>query len=91
MAAYTIVFEVDLTEVNDLAYPPVNDQQTSATLAQSRSTYIPQGFHEGCENRIMKHGDQFTAYDDEAYYLKRNYVKSETNLHGVLKIITETP
>jgi hypothetical protein len=90
MAVYTITFEVDLTEVNDLAFPPVNEQQTSATLAQSRSTFISQGFHEGAENRVMKHGDQFTVYDDEAYYLKRNYVKSATNPYGVLKIITET-
>lgn len=98
-AVYTVVFTVDLTEVNDLAFPPVNENQTAATLAATRSTFIPVGhsagagnFHHGpgTQGYKVKHGDTITAYDEEAYYLKANYVKSASNPHGILTIVSES-
>jgi len=42
-------------------------------------------------NRQFKHGDQFTAYDYDAYYLKKNYVYDPVaNPNGVLVIVSET-
>ena len=91
--SYTIVFSVDLTAVNYLSAPNPNGNQTEATMAATRSGWTPSGFahHGGCQNQTYKHGDQFTVYDDEAYYLKAKYLKSATNPYGVLVIVTETP
>ena len=87
--AYTIVFQVDLTTVNSLNGSKPNENHTQATLAAQRSTWIPEGFLEGSENRAKKHGDVFTVTNDHAYYLKRNYVQSAANPYGVLKIVSE--
>ncbi len=89
-ASYTVVFSVDLTTPDAFSAPNVNGNQTQATLAAQRSTWIPAGFAEGCETRQVKHGDQITAYDDEAYYLKDKYLKSATNPNGILTIVSET-
>lgn len=89
-ASYTIVFQVDLTSPTFPA-PGPNGDQTEAVMAATRSTWIPQGFEQGGQSRVVKHGDQFTAYDDYAYYLKNNYVRSASNPNGILTIVTETP
>jgi hypothetical protein len=89
--SYTIVFQVDLTAPSYLSFPSVNANQTEATLAASRSTFTPSGFRLGDQTfTTYKHGDQFTVYDDEAYYLKAKYLKSATNPNGFLTIVTET-
>lgn len=91
VGSYTIVFEVDLTSPNYLAAPSANGSQTEATMASTRSGWTPSGFSKGgSQNLTFKHGDQFTVYDDEAYYLKAKYLKSSTNPNGVLKIVSET-
>ena len=42
-------------------------------------------------NRQFKHGDTFTAYDFDAYYLKQRYVYDpSTNPNGVLVVVSET-
>jgi hypothetical protein len=42
-------------------------------------------------NRQFHHGDQFTAYDYDAYYLKSKYLYDPvTNPNGVLTIVSET-
>jgi hypothetical protein len=89
--SYTVVFQVDLTSPSYLSYPNPNGNQTEATMAATRSTWAPSGFALGDQSRDFNHGDQFTAYDDEAYYLKANFLKSATNPNGVLTIVTETP
>lgn len=89
MPSYTVVFTVDLTEVNDLAHPPVNENQTSATLAATRSTWLPSDPLVGNDNYQVKHGDTITAYDDYAYYLKQKYVKTASNPYGVLTVVSE--
>jgi len=89
-ASYTVVFTVDLTEVNNYGFPPVNANVADADLAATRSTWIPAGPFAGCQTRKLKHGDVFTAYDEEAYYLKANYVKSTSNPNGVLTVTSET-
>lgn len=88
--SYSILFQVDLTATSYLSYPNPNGNQTEATMAAQRSGWSPSGFRNGDQNQTYKHGDQFTAYDDEAYYLKANYLKSTTNPYGVLTIVTET-
>lgn len=89
-ASYTIVFQVDLTPFDTLSYPNANGNQSDATLAASRTTWMPTGWKHGDQSRVFKHGDQFTVYDDEAYYLKANFLRSATNPKGVLTVVTET-
>lgn len=89
--SYTVVFQVDLTAANYLSFPNPNGNQTEATMATTRSGWTPTGFTSGGDQTLtFKHGDQFTAYDNEAYYLKANYLKSVSNPNGVLSIVTET-
>ncbi len=41
-------------------------------------------------NRQFKHGDVFTAYDFDAYYLKQNYLYDPVkNPNGVLVVVSE--
>jgi hypothetical protein len=60
------------------------------TFASQRSTFIP-SFSGGSQNMQVHHGDVFTAYDEDAYYLKANYVRTASNPYGILTITTETP
>jgi hypothetical protein len=63
----------------------------------------PQGYIPGVDNsqfgeatggnntRKFNHGDTFTAYDMDAYYLKQKYLYNPvTNPNGVLNIVSET-
>lgn len=96
--SYTIVFQVQLYSPSYLSSPSPNGNQTEATMAATRSTIlplgpgVPNGDKTGGENnRKFKHGDQFTAYDLDAYYLKSKYVyNATTNPNGVLVIVSET-
>jgi hypothetical protein len=100
--SYTIVFQVQLYSPSYLSSPNPNGGQTEATMAATRSTWIPMGNKGGANggsvnggastsNRQFKHGDTFTAYDYDAYYLKQNYVYNQvTNPNGVLVIVSET-
>lgn len=96
--SYTIVFQVQLFSPSYLSSPNPNGNQTEATMAGTRSTFIPVGPRVplesptgGEQNRKFVHGEQFTAYDMDAVYLKANYVyDAVTNPNGVLVIVTET-
>lgn len=90
VASYVIVFTVDLTRTNSVSFPSANENQTSGTIALQRTTFIP-SFSGGSQNMQVRHGDVFTAYDEDAYYLKAHYVKSASNPYGILTITTETP
>lgn len=85
---YTVNFRVDLTAANYLAFPNPNGTQTEATMAATRSTWISFGPH-GAENRKVIHDEEFTAYNEEAYYLKQKYEKTASNLNGVLVVVSE--
>lgn len=88
--SYTVVFTVNLTRVSSTSFPSANENQTAGTIAATRSTWIPAGPFAGCQTRQVKHGDSITAYDEEAYYLKNNYVRSTSNPYGVLDVVSET-
>lgn len=88
--SYTVVFVTTLTGPQEFSSINTNGNQTAATMAAQCSTFIPASPFEGCQGRQLKHGDQFTSYDDEAYYLKAKYVKSVSNPYGVLTVVSET-
>lgn len=94
-ASYTIVFTVDLRIPSAVAgsgsFPSVNENLSESTLPSTFDTWIPAGPFQGCQTRKVKHGDVITAYDEEAYYLKQRYVRSASNIYGILTITTETP
>lgn len=66
-----------------------NETVTEADqMKNTRTTYIP-GLT-GAENRLYKHGDQFTVKGQKATYLKKTYVSSPASPSDLLSIVSES-
>lgn len=87
------VFQVNLETVNRQGHLVPNQtqlegNQTSAEADDQknhRSTYIPGLL--GGENRTFKHGETFTAYGQNALYLKKLYVSDPASPSDLLAIV----
>jgi hypothetical protein len=77
LSAETIGVLTNSREVNML-HPdrhqtsPDNGRAEQAVRASTRDAYLP-GLLVG-ENRLLKHGDEFTLYGEKAIYAKQMYV-----------------
>lgn len=91
-----IVFQVNLETQNRYGHlvPNNTDLTGNQTVSEAdqmrntRSTYIPGLL--GAENRLYKHGDQFTVKGQKATYLKKLHVSSPAATSDLLSIISES-
>lgn len=79
----TIVFRVNLETVNELTHKPPYNQTEGVNFKNTRVTWFPNNLR---NNREIKHGVEFTAYDEEAIYLKNNFT---SGTYKFLDIVSE--